>query len=213
MIIASHPDDEVLGCGGTIKKHKKEGREVYLCIGTKAYAPDWTEEYIKEKAVETKASNDFLGFDKVFFLDFDAIKLDIAGQKKLNDSIADVVSRVKPEVMYIPFRGDINTDHRMVSLACIVAARPRPGSSVKKILAYEVPGSTELGAVPFLPNYYENIEGFIEEKKQAMAFYKSELKEYPHPRSLEGIEILAKKRGMEAGLKYAEAFMLLRQIK
>jgi len=217
LIIAPHPDDEVLGCGGTIKKHINSGDEVYLCEVTKSYTPDWTEDYIKKEMEELRDSNKVLGIKEAFLLDLPAVKLDIlVGQKKLNDLLFGVVQKIKPEILYIPFCGDINKDHRCVFEAVLVAGRPRPGSYIKKIIAYEVLSSTEWGASAgacFVPNLYVDISSTIEEKKKAMPCYKSQLMQYPHPRSLEGIEILAKKRGMEAGLNYAEAFMLLREIK
>ncbi|MEK7663900.1 MAG: PIG-L deacetylase family protein [Patescibacteria group bacterium] len=215
LVIAPHPDDEVLGCGGTIKKYVESGDEVYLCIITKPRVPDWSEEYIASKQKEIEASNKALGFKETFFLDLPALRLDTIAQKDLNDQLIKICEKLKPQILYIPFFGDINHDHQIVSRAGLVAARPKPGSLVKKIFAYEVLSETEWNMPRdsvFVPNYYEDISGFVDAKKEAMACYKSELKEYPHPRSLEGIEILAKKRGIEAGLEYAEAFMLIREI-
>ena len=215
LIIAPHPDDEVLGCGGTIKKHINSGDEVYLCEVTKSYTPDWTEEYIVQEMEELEDSSKFLGIKKTFLLDLPAVKLDIFGQKKLNDLLSEIIQKIKPEILYIPFYGDINSDHRLISRACLVVARPKPKSFIKKVLAYEVLSETEWGAPAFknfVPNVYIDISSTIKEKLKALSYYKSQLTPYPHPRSLEAIEILAKKRGTEAGLHYAEAFMLLREI-
>ncbi len=220
LVIAPHPDDEVLGCGGTIKKRIKSGDEVYLCVVTKPVVPDWSEEYIKNKDEEIKISNKFFGFKKTFFLDLPAIRLDTFPQKDLNDRLEKVCREINPEELYIPFFGDINRDHQIVSRAAIIASRPAPGFVIKKVLAYEVSPSTEQGMLTpgkpedvFVPNYYEDISDHLEEKKKAMEFYKSELKEFPHPRSLKGIEVLAQKRGTECGFMAAEAFVLLREIK
>jgi len=218
LVIAPHPDDEVLGCGGTIKKYSNSGDQIYLCIVTKPYIPDWSEDYIKEKKKQIKKSNEVLGFEKTFFLDLPVVKLDIIGQKKLNDLIYNCIKEVNPEVIYIPFFSDINKDHQLISKASMVAVRPKPGLKIKKVYFYEVPSETEWAKPAqkieevFIPNNYEDISDYLEYKLKAMKSYKSELKKYPHPRSLEGIKILAQKRGMEAGLKYAEAFMLLREI-
>lgn len=215
LVIAPHPDDEVLGCGGTIKKHINSGDEVYLCEVTKSYTPDWTEEYVAQEMKEIEDSSKFLGIKKTFLLDLPAVKLDIFGQKKLNDLLSEIIQKVKPEILYIPFYGDINSDHRLVSHACLVAARPKPGSFIKKVLAYEVLSETEWGPPAFEkfePNTYIDISSTIEEKLKALSFYKSQLALYPHPRSLEATEILAKKRGAEAGLHCAESFMILREI-
>jgi|SRR3989344_4296501 len=216
LVIAPHPDDEVLGCGGTIKKHSNSGDEVYLCVVTKPYTPDWSEEYISQKPKEAKKSSEILGIKEIFFLDQPTVKLDTVGQKKLNDLISEIIRKVEPEVLYIPFFGDINKDHRLVSEACLVAVRPRPSSFIKKVLAYEVRSETDWGRgvfEPFIPNVFVDVSDAIDEKIKAMSCYKTQLKEWPHPRSLEGIKIFSKARGMEAGLEYAEAFMLLRQVK
>jgi LmbE family N-acetylglucosaminyl deacetylase len=219
LVVAPHPDDEVLGCGGIIKKYFLSGSEVSVCFVTKPYTPDWTQEYIDNKQKEIKKAQKVLGVKELFFLDFPTVKLDTIPQKELNDSINKVIGKVKPEIVFIPFAGDINKDHKLVSEACSVALRPKPESSVQKVFYYEVLSETEWSKPPqeigdvFIPNYYEDISDYLQDKIQAMECYKSELKEYPHPRSTEGIEILAKKRGIECGTKAAEAFMLVREIK
>ena len=200
LVIAPHPDDEVLGCGGTIKKYTKEGREVYLCIATKAYTPDWTESFIENRKKEIKCSSKILGIKKVTFLDLPTVKLDTLPQKQLNDLISKVVEEIKPEIVFVPFRGDINKDHKLVSESTLVALRPKPGFSVKKVFYYEVLSETEWAKPAqkiedvFLPNFYEDISEYLDDKLKAMECYKSELKEYPHPRSLEGIKVAAQKR-------------------
>lgn len=220
LIIAPHPDDEVLGCGGIIKKYTKNGYEVYLCIVTRAYTPEWSKEYINNKEKEIASSNKILGIKKTFFLDLPTVKLDTIGQKELNDLILKCIEKVKPEALYIPFGGDINKDHRLVFESSLVASRPKPKSSIKKILCYEVLSETEWGSFRakgikeiFCPNVYIDISDTLGDKLKAMESYKSELKEYPHPRSLAGIRVLAQKRGSESGIKAAEAFVLLREIK
>ena len=219
LIIAPHPDDEVLGCGGSIKKWTKEGNEVYLCVVTKAYAPDWTEEYIENKKKEVDKSAKVLGIQKVFFLNLPTVKLDTIGQKEINDAMTRCVEQVKPEVLYIPHRGDLNKDHRIVFESALVVSRTKPNSSIKKVLSYETLSETEWGvqtikkmADVFLPNMYIDISDTVKDKLEAMKCYKSELKEFPHPRSLKGITVLSEKRGMEAGLKNAEAFMVVKEI-
>lgn len=219
LVIAPHPDDEVLGCGATIKKYTDSGAEVVLCIVTDAYTPDWTQEFIEKRKQEINNSTAVLGIKEVIFLNLPTVKLDTIGQKELNDKISEAVKKVNPEIVFIPFFGDINKDHKLVSESALVALRPKPDSSFKKVFYYEVLSETEWAKPPqkledvFLPNYYEDISDYLEDKLKAMQCYKSELKEYPHPRSLEGIKILANKRGMECGVKSAEAFMLIREIK
>jgi LmbE family N-acetylglucosaminyl deacetylase len=213
LVIAPHPDDEVLGCGGTIARHAMCNEEVYLCVVTKAYTPDWSEEFLKNRPKEIEEANKILGIKKTYFLDFPTVKLDTISQKELNEAIFRVIKEVKPDVLYIPHKGDVNKDHRLVFEASLVAARPI-NCSVKKILSYETLSETEWGQMiePFIPNVYVDISETFEIKIKAMKAYKSELKQSPHPRSLEIIEVLAKKRGSEVGVKFAEAFMLIRQI-
>lgn len=216
LVIAPHPDDEVLGCGATIAKYTKRGDEVYLCIVTKAYTPDWSEEFLENRPQEIKESNRILGIKKTYFLDFLTVKLDTIPQKELNDSISKVVTEVKPEIVYIPHQGDLSRDHRLVFEAALVVTRPDNNNSVKKLLSYETLSETEWGRgfKEFVPNIYEDISSEeIKIKLEAMKAYGSEIKKRPHPRSLEMVKVLAEKRGSEAGTGFAEAFILIREIK
>lgn len=213
LVIAPHPDDEVLGCGGIMAKHSKKKNNVYLCIATRAYAPDWPEDFLENRTKEIQKANKILGIKKTYFLDFPTVKLDTVPQKELNEKILEVVKEVKPDILYIPHKGDLNKDHRLIFEASLVAARP-VGYKIQKILSYETLSETEWGMPiePFVPNIYEDISENFRDKINAMKKYQSELKQYPHPRSLEAIESLAKKRGSEAGLELAEAFVLIREI-
>jgi len=213
LVIAPHPDDEVLGCGGTIGRLSSEGNTVTLCIVTKPYPPDWSKEYIDKKAVEIEKSNKKLGITKTIFLGFPTVKLDTVPQKELNDALSRVIADTQPDIVFIPHNGDLNKDHRIVHEAALVVTRPLC-SSIKKILAYETLSETEWGhsIAQFRPGVYIDITGFIELKKEAMQLFETELKIAPHPRSIELISALAMKRGSEIGVKYAEAFMLIREI-
>jgi len=214
LVIATHPDDEVLGCGGTIAKHTKQGDETYLCIVTKGYTPDWSEEFLKKRKNEIEKANKILGIKKTFFLDFPTVKLDTIPQKELNDALSKIVDEVKPEIVYIPHKGDLNKDHRLVFEAVLVAVRPVSRCRIKKLLSYETLSETTWGSPikDFTPNVYVDISGTLEKKIEAMKAYEGEIKQYPHPRSLEMINILAKMRGSECGLDAAEAFMLIREV-
>lgn len=216
LIIAPHPDDEVLGCEGTIVKHNLSGDEVHLCIVTKAYPPEWSEDEIKERKEEVLRVNQILGIRKTHFLDFPTVKLDTVPHKELDEAITRVANEVQPEVVYIPHRGDVNKDHRLVFDAAMVAVKPKPGSAIRKVLSYEILSETEWGAPfvenAFIPNVYVDISETLEIKLKAMSEYKLELKEFPHPRSLEAISTLAKIRGSTTGVRAAKAFMLVREI-
>lgn len=213
LVIAPHPDDEVLGCGGTIAKHTARGDSSWLCVVTKAYTPQWSKEFLKNRPEEIKKANKILGIKETFFLDYPSLRLDTIPQKELNDAIFKVLKQVLPDILYIPHKGDLNKDHRLVFEASLVATRPII-SNTKKILTYETLSGTEWGQAiePFIPNVYENISKTLKKKLEAIKAYKSELKTPPHPRSLEIIQALAKKRGSEVGMEFAEAFALVREI-
>jgi len=213
LVVAPHPDDEVLGCGGTIAKHVAEGDEVHLYIVTKGYTPDWSEEFLVQREKEISSVKELLGIKKVYLLDLPTVKLDTVPQKTLNDSMSRMFDKAMPDILYIPHMGDLNKDHRLVFEACLVAARPIK-RKIKKILSYETLSETTWGipSKPFVPNVYVDISNTIEKKKEAMRVYKSEVKQYPHPRSIEIINALAIKRGSESGTKFAESFMLVREI-
>ena len=170
LVIVPHPDDEVLGCGGTIKKYSKQGNDVSLCIATKAYTPDWSEEFIENRKKEIEMSVKTLGIEKLFLLDFPTVKLDTIPQKELNDSVSKVVEETKPEIVFIPFATDINIDHNLIFSASLVALRPKLESSVKKVYCYEVLSETEWAKPAqkiedvFMPNYYEDISNELEDK-------------------------------------------------
>ncbi len=216
LVIAPHPDDEVLGCGGTIANHSKNGDEVHLCVVTRAYPPEWTEEVIGIKRQEVNEASGILGIKETSFLDLPTVKLDTLPQKELNNAIARVVDAVNPDVVYLPHKGDLNRDHRLVFEAALVALRPLGGNTVSRILCYETLSETEWG-IPdaesvFIPTVYMDITNTLETKLAAMSAYASELKEHPHPRSLEMLKVLARKRGSEVGIADAEAFILIREI-
>lgn len=214
LVIAPHPDDEVLGCGGTIAKHKKQEDKIYLCVITKAYTPNWSEKFIKDRLKEVEKANKILGVEKTYFLDFPTVKLDTIPQKELNNAIHKVITKVKPDIMYIPHKGDLNKDHRLIFEASLVAIRPINKHRIKKVLSYETLSETEWGQsiYPFVPNVYIDISKSLNKKLEAMKVYKNQIKKYPHPRSLKIIEVLAEKRGSEVNLKFAEAFILIKEI-
>lgn len=216
LAISAHADDVVICSSGTMIKHVKRGDEVYFCIVTKGYTPEWSKDELKEKREEALKAGKILGIKKIYFLDLPTVKLDTIPQKQLNDLISQYVNEVQPEIVYITHRGDINKDHRLVFEATMVATRPKPGCPVKKVLSYETLSVTEWAPpfpdCAFIPNVYVDVSDVLEEKMKIMSVYRTELLEYPHPRSLEMVEVLAKKRGAEIGVKAAEAFMLVREI-
>lgn len=215
LVIAPHPDDEVLGCGGTIVRHVLGEDEVYLCIVTKAYPPEWSEQEVEERKKEVFQAAETLGIKQVYFLDLPTVKLDTIPQKELNELLTQVIDKVKPQILYIPHKGDVNKDHQIVFDAGMVVIRPKPNSTLEKVLSYETLSETEWAAPcvesAFIPNIYVDISETLETKLKAMQEYRQELKQFPHPRSLEAVSALARWRGSTIGVKAAEAFMLVRE--
>ncbi|MEM2145949.1 MAG: PIG-L family deacetylase [Candidatus Jordarchaeaceae archaeon] len=210
-VISAHPDDETLGAGGTLVRHKEIGDEIHACIVTKGYTPDWSEEEIEEARKQAENALEILGASSVHFLGFPTVKLNVVPGKELHDKIKDFIESINPDIIYAPFYGDLNSDHQIVARTVAIAARPVPNNR-RTILYFETLSSTEWGRMfqkmNFIPNIYVDISKTIEKKIEAVRCYRLELKEYPHPRSIEGIKTLARFRGMESGLDMAEAFML-----
>ena len=217
LVIAPHPDDEVLGCGGTITKHVASGNEVYVCIVTKGMEPLFSKEQVDVVREECKKANDMLGVKEVLFLDFPAAMLEEVPRYKLNDAISNVIQTIKPEEVYIPHCGDMQLDHKMIVDASMVALRPKYEHVVKRIYAYETLSETgwdipnETNA--FIPNVYNDITDFLESKIKAMNCYKSQLADYPNARSIEAVKALAKYRGTAVTKNAAESFALVREVK
>ncbi|NJN56161.1 MAG: PIG-L family deacetylase [Leptolyngbyaceae cyanobacterium SL_5_9] len=216
LVVAPHPDDEILGCGGTIARHTAQGDEVQVLIMTRG-APDVypldDEEDIRREA---KAAHATLGVSKTHFLDFPAPKLDTIPGYQLADAIATIIRQYQPQIIYSPHRGDVHLDHQKVYLATLVAARPVNQCPVRQLLCYETLSETEWAPpasdTAFVPTVFINITDYLDLKLKAMHCYQSELQHTPHPRSLQAIETLAKQRGSTVSLLAAEAFMLVRQI-
>lgn len=217
LIIAPHPDDEILGCGGTIAKHTAVGNLVHVCVVTRGKLPLFNDEGVKIVREECSAAHKYLGVKETVFLDFPAAMLEEVPRHELNDSLCKVVQRIKPEEVYIPHRGDMQLDHKMIVDAAMVALRPKYEHVAKRIYAYETLSETGWD-IPntvneFIPTVYNDISGYLDQKLQAMRFYRSQLVPYPNPRSIESLEALAKYRGSTVNTKAAEAFSLIREIR
>ncbi len=213
LVIGAHPDDETMGVGGTIAKMVADGATAELCIVTAGYEPLITKEEFALRRKEAIKASQILGFSEVHFLELPAVKLDTIPKVQLNDLLQQLINKVKPDIVYTTSQTDINMDHRIVHEATMVATRPRPGNTVKRLLTYELPSSTEWGSMmldtPFTPNVFFDISSTLEKKLEAMAAYELEVKKFPHPRSLENIEALARNRGTMVGMEAAEAFKLI----
>ena len=216
-VISPHPDDETLGCGGTLLKHKDSGDQLDWIIVTRAHSPQWEAALLDRKEREIAAVATAYGFDQVVRLGFPTMQLDTLPLGNLISSIAEAVEKTTPNQLYLTHSGDIHSDHRLVfdaTMSALKAFNRKRG--VTRLLSFETLSSTEAAPAnpsrAFLPNVFSDVTAFIERKLEIMALYETELQPFPLPRSLESIRALARYRGATVGLEYAEAFMLIREL-
>lgn len=223
LIVAAHPDDEVLGCGATIARLISEGHSVYIAIlGEGITARFKKREQAKRSLLESLHSQSkkvakFLGAKNLFLYNLPDNRFDTVPLLEIIKIIEDLIQKIKSEVIYTHFAGDLNIDHQLVNRAVITATRPLNGNSVKEIYAFEIPSSTEwtFGSLgqSFHANVFMDISKFLDIKLKAMSLYKSEINRFPHPRSAEALTAIAKRWGSICGHEAAEAFELIRIIK
>ena len=232
LVIAAHPDDEVLGMGGTIKKftkNKHKVKVVFLATGILSRrstnyknSSEYTlkektlkiaEKQIKQLRVDSKKALKILGVNEVEFYDFPDNEMDIISNLEITKTIEKIIEEFKPENVYTHFKNDVNIDHRLIYNAVVTATRPTEKCKVKKVLSFEVPSSTEwFFPSNFSPNVFVDISKEVGAKLKAMSQYKDELNKFPHPRSIEALEIISKRWGTVCGFHAAEAFYLVRQL-
>ena len=217
LVIAPHPDDEVIGMGGTIAKRAAAGDEVYVCVVTRGPKNLFPEDLVEQTRKECREADALLGVKETIFLDFPAVMLETVPRYEFNGKIAEVVQRINPDEVYIPHRGDMQIDHQMVVDAAMVAVRPRGKNYPKRVYAYETLSETGWN-IPntmneFIPTVYEDITEEFELKLKAMDIFKSQLASFPAARSIGAIEALAKYRGSTVSVLAAEAYSLIREVK
>jgi LmbE family N-acetylglucosaminyl deacetylase len=215
LVIAPHPDDEILGVGGVIARLSREGHEVHVVVITMGQPPLFSEEFVRQVRAEAAEAHAYLGVTETSFLDgFPAAGLDSVPSHRLNDAIARILIDKEPELLFVPFAGDLHIDHRIIFASTLVAARPIQEFKIKTIYAYETLSETNWYAPPitpgFLPNSFFDITDVLDMKLEALRFYKSQLKPFPNERSLEAVHALARFRGATVGFEAAEAFVMLR---
>lgn len=217
LAIAPHPDDEILGIGGSLAKHIANGDEVYVCIVTKGVMPLFDKNYVEDLRQETLIAHQLLGVTRTFFFDFPAVMLEDINRYEMNEQFLNIIQETEPDIVYIPHFGDMQKDHQIVAESAMVAIRPKYANRVKKVYAYETLSETEWNnphcTNAFIPNVYQDITGYLDKKIEVMKCYHSQLLEFPNPRSLEAIEALARYRGSIVNVCAAEAFSLIREIK
>jgi N-acetylglucosamine malate deacetylase 1 len=216
MVIAPHPDDEVLGVGGTIARFAAEGAEVYVVIATRGYPPEYAPECTENVRREALAAHQILGVKQTIFLPLPAANLDTVPHREINLQLIEAIQNLQPEVLYIPFIGDIHIDHQRIFTSALVAARPNTSHAPKAIYAYETLSETNWNA-PYLspnftPNVFVDISSYLETKIQAMQMYASQLKPFPDERSETSLRALATLRGSTVRRFAAEAFVLVREV-
>lgn len=221
LVVAAHPDDEVLGCGGSIARWAAAGRTVHVLIladgeTARGDSVPQPKRAILKRQNAARRANEILGAGSVVFAGLPDNRLDLESMLDTAKIVEDVVATVGPETIVTHFYGDLNVDHRVAQEAVAVAARPQPDSCVRDVLLFETLSSTEWRITgqgsAFVPNWFIDISAHLDTKLRAMEAYRTELREFPHARSLQAITALAHVRGASAGLVAAEGFMLGRRI-
>ncbi|MCD4784956.1 MAG: PIG-L family deacetylase [Candidatus Eremiobacteraeota bacterium] len=221
LVVAAHPDDEILGCGGTIKRLVDEGCTAYtLILGEGITSRDEKRNRderiveIEELKKQVNEANRIIGVKEVFLHDFPDNRFDTVALLDIVKVIEKVKNELQPDIMFTHYENDLNIDHQITHKAVLTATRPMKGECVKELYSFEILSSTEWNYPPsFSPNVFFDISDYMEYKKKAMQIYKFELNDFPHPRSLEGMDISAKSWGLKVGHKYAEAFKTVRILK
>lgn len=218
LVVAAHPDDEALGCGGTIAKHTAAGDRVeivFIADGVSSRGHPIDSRHKDRRREAANQSSEILGARQPRYLEFPDNALDAVPLLEIIQAIERIVSKVAPEIIYTHHGGDLNIDHRRAFQAVLTACRPLPGHSVQTIYSFEVLSSSEWGdvaiSIPFEPNCFIDITKELGVKLEALKIYSEELRSFPHPRSLEAVRALAKLRGAASGLQAAEGLRLVRQ--
>ena len=223
LVVAAHPDDEVLGCGGTIARHADAGDQVQVLIVAEGATSRQQQrdriqagDELSALALAAQKAGSILGAVGVELLDFPDNRLDSLDRLDLIKRLEESIERHRPQVVYVHHAGDVNVDHRRLHEAVVTACRPIPGHPVQRLLSFEVASSSEWqppGSAPaFQPNWFVDISDQWQRKREALVAYASEMRPWPHARSLEALEHLARWRGAQVGVEAAEAFCLLRQL-
>lgn len=217
LVIAPHRDDEVLGVGGTILKRKAAGDSITVCIVTAREGEELPPETLTTRIRrELRAAHSLMGVDRYIGFPFAPNILETYSRKELNKAFLDAIVAAQPEEVFLPFWGDMQKDHQLVTEAAMVALRAKYEHPVKRIYAYETLSETGIGyptaEKAFIPNVYVDISDFLEKKLDAMRCYESQVGAFPDLRSTEAIESLARFRGATVNAAAAEAFMLIREI-
>ena len=214
VVIAPHPDDETLGCGGTLLRHKAEGDSIHWVIMTTLNDKgDYDKERVATRKEEIKYVASEYGFESVYQTNYITTELDVVPVKDLIDEVSTLFHEIKPDTIYVPFGNDVHSDHKVVFDVVASCSKSFRYPFIRKVRAYETISETEFGLRPgepgFKPNLWINISGYLEKKIEIMNIFTGEVGVHPFPRSERNIKALATFRGATAGCEYAEAFMSL----
>jgi LmbE family N-acetylglucosaminyl deacetylase len=213
LVVAVHPDDETLGCGGTLLKHKANNDKIHWLICTNINKDQY---YYQNREKEIKKVSKLFNFDSVHNLQFETAKMDQYNMSEIIKKISNVINKVKPNIIYLPFKEDIHTDHKKVFEASYSCTKSFRYPFIKKIYMMETLSETEFAPSikkdSFVPNTFVDISKYMNKKIQIMKVYKSEIQKHPFPRSEMTIKALASLRGSTSGCDFAESFILLKEI-
>jgi LmbE family N-acetylglucosaminyl deacetylase len=222
LVVAAHPDDEVLGCGGTIARLAAEGAYVAIAVLGEGITSRYEDRAAAEPELlvqlrhDAERAGELLGAADVSLHDLPDNRFDTVPLLDVVKLVEELVDRFEPETVYTHHGGDLNVDHGVVHRAVLTATRPVQGNRVRRILAYEVPSSTDWAFQQFEPQFrptsFVDVTTTLERKAEAMRAYRSEARPYPHPRSEQALAALARRRGAAAGFEAAEAFELIREL-
>lgn len=217
IVISAHPDDETLGAGGTLLKHRANGDQLFWIIVTSIFENQgFSKEKVKSRIKEIDEVKKMFGFENVYFLDFPTMRITSELVPEMVQKISSILTGVRPQVIYTLNRSDAHSDHRYISDAVMACTKSFRYPFLKRILMYECISETEFApAFPekvFIPNYFVDISEFMSEKIKIMNIFSSEMGEHPFPRSERNIRALGTFRGAVAGCEYAEAFQVVKII-
>lgn len=223
LVVASHPDDEILGCGATMARHCNAGDEVHVAILAEGLTSRASQRNVGECEEElstlkktAEQANKLLGVTSIQFFNLPDNRMDSVDLIDVVKVVEGLVASISPNIIYTHHIGDVNIDHRVTHEAVVTACRPQPGCKVEKILFFEVASSTEWQtmntATPFQPNWFVDVSETLDQKIKALQVYESEMRDWPHARSTTALEHLARWRGATIGCRAAEAFILGRSI-
>lgn len=214
LIVAPHPDDETLGCGGALLKYKNNNDKIYWMIVTNIHSRNgWTESMVKKRQQEIDTVANSYGFEKTYKLDYPSIMLDTIPYREIIEKMNEVLEQVQPTIIFIPYCSDVHSDHRVTFNAVYSCTKNFRKPYIEKIYMYETLSETEfapaLQATSFIPNVYIDVTDYFEKKIEIMKLYDTEIMAEPWPRSISSIRALGRYRGSRIAVQYAEAFMLL----